>query len=142
MINSLENLNFKMDTQVEMMKKVLNFLTKSSEGFSIQSYNFEFPLTSLEDLDKFESSLSQKEEFTKLVQFFNSKIELSLIVIIILQVRYLSGIGGGDYKECISNMLRRVMTDSLAVQFCYEGIRKTNPKRPFKDLKLKGAIFG
>ena len=61
MINSLENLNFKMDTQVEMMKKVLNFLTKSSVGFSIQSYNFEFPLTSLEDLDKFESSLSQKE---------------------------------------------------------------------------------
>lgn len=57
------------------------------------------------------------------------------------KVDYLWYTGGGDYNECISNILYKILPDKLATQFCWEGIRKTNGKLPFKDLKIKSAIF-
>ncbi|OXA37100.1 hypothetical protein Fcan01_28163 [Folsomia candida] len=34
-----------------------------------------------------------------------------------------------------------ILPDDVASQFCWDGIRKTNGKLPFKDLKLTNAIF-
>lgn len=42
----------------------------------------------------------------------------------------------------MKKILEYLFTNELASQFAWEGIRKINPKRAFKDLKLKDAIFG
>jgi hypothetical protein len=54
----------------------------------------------------------------------------------------LGAIGGADYKDMVANIMKRIFTYDLGSQFCWEGIRKVNKKRPFKDLTMKTAIFG
>jgi hypothetical protein len=51
-------------------------------------------------------------------------------------------VGGSDYKDSAAKILQTLMTDCLASQFCWEGIRKVNSKRAFKNLKIQQAVFG
>jgi hypothetical protein len=57
-----------------------------------------------------------------------------------IKVQYLGG--GADYKDMVANIMKRIFTYDLGSQFCWEGIRKVNKKRPFKDLTMKTATFG
>ena len=54
------------------------------------------------------------------------------------QVHFLSEVGGHDCEQATKFMLRRLMTDDLAVSFSYLGMRD---KRAFKKLEICKVIL-
>src|SRR5277367_5235498 len=86
------------------------------------------------------AQLARGEYHGERVCFFKVyRIILECALWFILQVAYLTLLGGNDAADITRRILKHCLSLQLAMGFNWEG-RKN--KEPFKSLKLKEVIFG
>lgn len=125
---SYENSGFQKEVLTHLMNireqnnQILNLLiqktyssTKLPEDFPVQ-----FPIQSLDQLNTLEEFLNKAENLNSLAL-------------------YLSGFGGKDIINSTNRILKTILTDALAKEFSFYGMRQQ--KRKFAELHLKSAII-
>ncbi|OXA44090.1 uncharacterized protein LOC118432952 [Folsomia candida] len=126
-VHSLERLHQKIDLQGSVLVKLCNFVMAQNSKNPIISKSprpeFKFPVENFEELAELEKKLMTSK------LFYNQL------------VGFLAIIGGKDYKETIAGILPYLFTNELAEKIAWDGIRKKNPKKAFKTLRIKQVLF-
>ncbi|OXA38508.1 hypothetical protein Fcan01_26743 [Folsomia candida] len=120
-VKELAELRQRMDLLTTNVRMVYDLYSKGSPSGRPEKIDYGFPFDTMEAFNELETSIQDKKMFQQLI------VELKEI-------------GGTNYKENITNIMTRMMTYNLGSKFCWEGIRKINPKRAFKHCKIKDAI--
>ncbi|XP_071639680.1 uncharacterized protein [Temnothorax longispinosus] len=102
--------------QVELLNKGMSTIANNEQNTTYKQQNIEeaesesleeiFPLRTQEDLYSFDKKLANKTCSREVL------------------INYFLSIGGRDFKEMITNILKEILADSVAVQFSWDGRKK------------------
>ncbi|KAF5290464.1 hypothetical protein FQA39_LY03568 [Lamprigera yunnana] len=110
-------LNNKMDALLNSSQNCYN--TNSASEFSLLGH---LPLQTIEDFDSFEQKLQEDNFCNKVIQVLVS-------------------VGQNDLRNCVANMMCRLMSDSLGEMFSYSGKKINDTKKlPFGKHKLCRSV--
>jgi len=109
------------ETVLELSRRMMTMMRGKTFEVS-QRPDYKLPMNLMSEFEALELKLEKKDTCSELVSF-------------------LTTIGGKDYKDTLTRAFEAVMSNTLATKFCWQGIRKENPKIAFKDTKLKMILF-
>lgn len=127
--------------EIQSVKGLLERVISNNKDLSVAAKGdyFKLPLDSEEELIENESILEDSSKIAILVRNLKLHTQFVKLIIVNVQARELSSVGGDTQQKNILYMMKKLMTKKLSLQYSSRGHKN---KKNFSALKACSAVIG